>query len=125
VGVLAPEVDYLTYGYSLPLLMALFLASWPHGMAGKMLLGALALLPFQAFSVIFAWLKQVAIQAGPALAAQVDFGDTGRNLIGLGYQFGSLVLPTLVPVVIWLLLDRKLISTLLVEAYLDRAEPDA
>lgn len=125
VGVLVAEADYLTYGYSLPLLMALFLASWPPRMAGKMVLGALALLPFQSFSVIFAWLKQVAILAGPAIAAQTDFGDTGRNLIGLGYQFGSLVLPTLVPVVLWLILDRKLVSTLLVEAYLNRAEPDA
>lgn len=123
VGLLTAEADYLIYGYSLPLLLALFLASRPSHMAAKMAVGALALLPFQSASVLFAWLKQIAIQAGPAIAAQAGYGDTARNVIGLGYQFGSLVLPTLVPVVIWLVLDRKLVSTMLVEAYLERAEP--
>jgi len=124
VALLTPEADYLTYGYGLPLLSALFLASMPHGMVTKMLLAALALLPFQIVSVLFAWLKEVAIGAGPAVAAQTGFGEQSREVIALGYQFGTLVLPTLAPVVLWLALDRKLISTLLVEAYLERAKPD-
>jgi hypothetical protein len=124
VALLTPEADYLTYGYGLPLLMALFLASHPHGMAGKMLLAAVALLPLQAISLLFAWLKEVAITAGPSVADQIGFGELAREVIALGYQFGTLVLPTLAPVVLWLALDRKLLSTLLVEAFLERAEPD-
>jgi len=121
-ALLTLETEFLSYGYGLPLLAALLLASWPRGMAWKMAVGTVALMPFQAVSVLFAWLKQVAIQAGPAVAAQADFSETSRNLIGLGYQFGSLVLPTLVPVVLWLILDRKLVSTLVLEAYLEKAK---
>lgn len=123
-ALLTAEADYRVIGYGLPMLLALFLASRPHAMAVKMLIGALALLPFQAWSIVFTWLKQVAILAGPAVTAQLQFGETARNLIGLAYQFGTLVLPPLLPVVLWLLLDRKLFSTLLVEAYLERAEPE-
>lgn len=124
VALLTPEVDYLTYGYGLPLLLALFFASRPHGLAGKLVLAVLALLPLQAISLLFAWLKEVAISAGPAVAAQAGFGEWSREIVALGYQFGTLILPPLAPVVLWLALDRKLLSTLLVEAFLERAEPD-
>lgn len=123
IALVQVDAHYLTYGYGLPLLMALFLASRPPHMLAKMMAGAVALLPFQAASVIFAWWKEIAISLGPTLADQVTMGDLGRNLIGLGYQFGALVLPTMVPVLLWLFLDRKLVTTLVMEAYLERAEP--
>lgn len=123
MALLTPEAAFMSYGYGLPLLMALFLASRPPRFALKILIGALALLPFQGLSIVFDWLKQLAIVAGPAYSEQLGIGELGRNLIGLGYQFGTLILPTLVPVVIWLALDRKLISTMLLEAYLDTAQP--
>jgi hypothetical protein len=123
VPLLTPEADYLTYGYGLPLLIALFLSSRAYGLAGKMALGVVALLPFQAISILFAWLKEAVIVAGPAAAAQTGFSEAASEGVALGYQFGTLVLPTLVPIALWLALDRTLISTLLVEAYLERAEP--
>ncbi len=124
IALLTAEADYLTIGYGLPLLCALLLASWPARLATKLAWGAAALLPFQVCSVVFTWWKQIAISSGPVLASQIQVGEFGRNLIGLGYQFGTLVLPTLIPVVLWLALDRKLISTLLMEAYLERARPE-
>lgn len=123
-ALLSPEADYRVIGYGLPMLLAMLLASRPRGMAIKMLIGALALLPFQIWSLCFTWLKQVAIQAGPAVAAQAQFSESARNLIALAYQFGILVLPPMIPVILWLLMDRRFFSTLLVEAYLERAEPE-
>jgi hypothetical protein len=110
VALLTPEAGYLTYGYGLPLLLALFLASMPREMPAKMAMAAVVLIPFQVFSIVFSWLKDVAIVAGPAVVDQTGFGDTAREAIALGYQFGTLILPTLVPVVLWLAFDRSIIS---------------
>lgn len=121
---LVAEADYRAVGYGLPLLLALLLASRPRRMPAKMAAGILLLVPFQVWSVCFTWLKQAVILAGDGVAAQAGFGASGRELVALGYQFGYLVLPSLAPVAIWLALDRKLLPTLLVEGYLERAEPD-
>ncbi|MHB9021057.1 MAG: exosortase H-associated membrane protein [Halothiobacillus sp.] len=110
VALLTPEASYLTYGFGLPLMMALFLASMPRRTALKMAVAALALQPFQVFSIMFSWLKDVAIVAGPEVVSQTGFGEFGREAIALGYQFGTLILPTLAPVVLWLMLDRSLLA---------------
>lgn len=123
VGMLTPEVNLLSYGYSTPLLTALFLATFAQNTPVKILLGWLFLLPFQTASVFFTWLRQIAIDAGPDIVSQLAFSVFSRNLIALVYQFGTLVLPTLVPVLIWLFLDGKLMPALLLGAYLEEADP--
>ncbi len=112
VALLTPEADYLTYGFGLPLMIALFLASGRRKVLFKMLLAMALLLPFTVFSVFFSWLKDVAIVAGPAVAGQVNFGELGRNAIALAYQFGTLILPTLAPIAIWLALDYSVLARL-------------
>lgn len=106
VALLTPEADYLTFGYGLPLMVALFMASGIGRSLLKIPLAAVLLLPFTVFGVTFSWLKDVAIVAGPVAASQVHFGEIGRDVIALAYQFGVLILPTLAPIVIWLALDR-------------------
>jgi len=114
VAVLSLDVGFLKYGYGLPLLMALLCASRAKGIFIKACLGALALLPFQIWGVCLDWLKQAAIDTRAA-----PFSPLAHELIAFGYQFGYLVLPALVPVLLWVAMDRRFLTTFILEAALD------
>jgi hypothetical protein len=120
VAVFSPEVGFLKYGYGLPLLIALLFASDAKCLFTKVCIGAVALLPFQVFGVCFDWLKQLAIETGA-----VSFSPMARELIAFGYQFGYLVLPALVPVLLWAAMDRRFLATILMEAALEGSVPDS
>ena len=117
VAAMVAEANPLLYTYGLPLFAALLLASGEAKRWRKLMLGALALIPFQAWGICFDLLKQVAITAGPAVAAQTGFSPWQRESIALGYQLGTLILPTVSPVALWLALNRQFIPMLM----LDRA----
>lgn len=123
VAELAPEVSVLTYCYGLPLLAALFLAARAKRLWWKLPVCAVGLLPFQAWGVCFAWLLQVAVQSGPHTRAVTYFTDWDVNLIGLGNQIGFLLLPTLVPMLMWLYLERSFVITVAVEGAMDGSVP--
>ena len=118
IGEATVEAGLLKYCYGTALFVALLLASWPHGVGWKLPLGIAALVPFQAFSICADWLLHVATRLGPSTAVQTGFGPVTTNLIGAAYQLGFLMLPTLVPVLLWLALDRKLVATVLLEGAL-------
>jgi uncharacterized protein (DUF3820 family) len=102
-GVLVPEVGVLIYTYGSALLIALMLAA--RAAPWKIVAGAALLLPFQSWSVAFDFLRQV-IGLGPEISAQAGLAHW-REGIALGYQVGSLILPTLVPVVVCGILCRS------------------
>src|SRR4051812_19869481 len=97
-AVLAPEVGALIYTYGTALLIALMLAA--RARASKMLAAAALLLPFQGWGLAFDFLAQVGIGLGPDIAAQAGLADWRREAIALGYQIGSVILPTLAPVML-------------------------
>ena len=115
VADLSPEAVVLTYCYGLPLLVALFVAARAKGLWWKLPLCAAALLPFQAWGVCLSWLLQVAVQAGEFTRAKTYFSAWDQNLIALGYQFGFLLMPTLVPLLLWLFFERRFVITVAVE----------
>lgn len=119
IAELTPEVSVLTYCYGLPLLVALLLAARAKGLWWKLPTCAVALLPFQAWGVCFAWLLQVAVQSGPQTRAVTYFNAWDVNLIGLGNQIGFLLLPTLVPMLMWLYLERSFVITVAVEGAME------
>jgi hypothetical protein len=103
------EANPSLYTYGLCLFTALMLASnGRHGLY-KVPLGFLILLPIQAWGISLDLLKQVAITASPEIVIQTGFTAWQRELIALGYQFGNLILPTLGPVLIWLVLNPKVL----------------
>ena len=55
---------------------------------------------------------QVAVSLGPEVAAQAGVVGWRREAVVLGYQLGSLVLPSVVPVVLWAALNRPFIASL-------------
>ena len=118
LGNLAPEVNGLVYAYGVPLLAALLMASRTRRIWWKLPAGMLALVPFQAWGICFTWLLQVAVVAGGETRAQTQLGAWESNLIVASYQFGFLILPTLMPVLLWLAFDRRVVARAMIEGAL-------
>jgi hypothetical protein len=105
------DVNLLIYSFGLPLFAALTLAAreprWPRILA----IGYGVSLPFVVWGAIAEFLRTVAIASGPKIAAQTGFVAWQREIIAFAYQFGSLILPAVVPAVLFVVLHR---------AYLER-----
>ena len=108
VALLLPEVNPLLYTFGLPFFLALMLAARARWWA--ILAGAVALLPFQGWGIAFDLLVQLAARLGPDVAAQARLLGWQREAIALGYQLGSLVFPTLVPIILWGVFNRGFIA---------------
>jgi hypothetical protein len=115
-GVVAVEVNALLYSFGLPMFAALTLAAreprWPRALA----IGYVALVPAIALGVLADFLKSIAITAAPQVASQAGFSPIQRELIAFAFQFGSLIVPTVVPAIAWVLTHR---------GFLERIRPAA
>jgi len=118
-ALLLPEVNPLLYTYGLGFFLALMLAARVRWW--KVLAGIALLLPFQSWGIAFDFLAQVAIKLGPDIRAQTGLSGWRVEAIALGYQVGTLILPTLVPVVLWALFSRKFIESLMRSRAFDTA----
>src|SRR5207253_2289712 len=98
------------YSFGLPMLAALILAArQPHPLR-KLFLGYAELAPFFAWGLVAEFLKRLAFDSGPSVAAQTGFDPLQREAIAFAYQFGSLILPTVAPAVFWVLTHRKFLE---------------
>ena len=111
-GVLTVDVNMLLYAFGLPLFVALTLAAREAGWWRLLVLGYLAMLPFIAWGVMADFLKNIAITVSPLVASQTGFGAVDRDIIAFAYQFGSLILPAVVPAVAWVLMHRAFLEQL-------------
>ena len=110
------DVNPARYAYGLPIFLALLLAARGTGRLMRGVVGYLVLLPAQAFSLSMYALMQL------VLAAQVNarllrIAPWQLELLVYGYQVGSLVVPTLAPILVWLWLDRQFVSKVVVPAW--------
>jgi hypothetical protein len=64
------------------------------------------------WGVLADFLKGIAIVAPAVIASQTGFTGVQREIIAFGYQFGSLILPAVVPGVLWVLLHRAFLERL-------------
>ena len=62
------------------------------------------------WGVLADFLKNIAITSGPLVASQTGFAPWQREAIAFAYQFGSLILPTVVPAVAWVLTHRAFLE---------------
>jgi glucan phosphoethanolaminetransferase (alkaline phosphatase superfamily) len=118
---MAPQVNYRTYGYGLALLWALLLASRPQRLWAKLALGTVILVPSQAISMCFRWLREALLTTGPDVWQQTGLPRWVAEVIAYGYQFGFLMLTPLVPVLLWAVLDRAFVRQVWAEATLAAA----
>lgn len=123
-GEITVEADPAHYAYGLPLFLALLLASRARHLPTRALAGYALLLIPQAFSLTLDVLKQMAV-AAPGGAAQLGIAQWQLEAIALGYQLGTLVVPTLAPVALWLWFDRAFFISVLVQGWLSRRADEA
>ena len=111
-AVLSVESNVLLFSFGLPMLAALILAAQEPHRVWMLLVGYAVLLPFQTFSVVADFLKNAAILAGPAVASQTNLNAWQREVIAFCYQFGTLILPTVAPTIVWVLMHRRFLERL-------------
>jgi hypothetical protein len=68
------------------------------------------LIPFHTWGVFADALKQLALTMGPAISSQTGFSAFQREVIAFAYQFGTLILPTVIPAIIWVLAHRPFLE---------------
>jgi hypothetical protein len=106
------DVNLLLYSFGMPMLAALILAAREPTWKRHLVIGYLVLVPFIAWGGLADFLKNVAITAGPQLASQTGFSAPQREVIAFAFQFGSLILPAIVPAIVWVLMHRRFLERL-------------
>ena len=96
------EVPAATYTFGLAIFLALALAVKGWRQPARLALGIAILLPLPAVGIAFDALRQLG--SAPQLAELLGWRGGTREAIALGYQVGSLLLPTLAPIATWLAL---------------------
>ena len=110
--VLGFHLNPLIYSYSLPLVAALMLATPGQDKWLNLLWGILLVLPAEVFSMVFSVLKTLTFDVGHAFQVQQGISQTGADAIALGYQVGTLLLPMIMPLIVWVGLNRAFIVRL-------------
>jgi len=108
------DINPLLYSYSLPFASALILAT-PCGWIKKLSALCIAyavLLLVQSWGVCFHVAKTLIYQAGPEIQARLHVQPITQIVVGLGYQFGYLILPGLSPLVVWIVLFREFVFSI-------------
>lgn len=105
-------VNPLVYTYGLPLLFGLVMGSnvsWLRK-AMIMLIGYTVITGVQIWGVVWVSLKMLAFNFGEQSHAVVSAHGVSDAAIALGYQLGTLILPPLAPIFVWVLSNRPLVE---------------
>jgi len=114
VGLLEPTLNPMVYGYSLPLIGGLLMAT-PLTTGRRWLQFLVALLAVwltQAFGIVAEALKSLAFDSGREGGAAIAAAGLAPDAIAFAYQFGYLILPAVVPAALWIALNRGYIEAL-------------
>lgn len=105
-------INPLVYSYGLPLLFGLVMGSdvsWMRKLT-IMLIGYAVITLVQIWGVVFESLKMLAFNFGAQTHDIIlNHGMTDSG-IALGYQLGTLILPALAPIFVWVLSNRPLVE---------------
>ncbi|MEO7917482.1 MAG: exosortase H-associated membrane protein [Dokdonella sp.] len=115
VAYLEPVLNPMVYGYSLPLFVGLAMAT-PIGLLRRIRQFALALVVIwlaQSFGLVAEALKVIAFSSGPPGEKAIAAAGLPLEGIALTYQFGYLILPAVVPIALWIGLNRDFIELLI------------
>lgn len=107
------SINPMIYGYCVPLFAGLVMATplLGRGRVLQMLIGIPTLWLVQTFGVVSEAFKTLGIQLAEGGATLQRLGYS-LDVIALCYQFGYLILPPLVPAVLWILFNRSFIEEL-------------
>jgi hypothetical protein len=105
-------VNPLIFSYGLPLLFGLVMGS-DVGWMRKifiLLLGYVTITAVQIWGVVWQSLKMLAFNFGDQAYQVVQDAGISDSAIALSYQLGSLILPALAPIFVWVLTNRRLVE---------------
>ncbi|MEP6942803.1 MAG: exosortase H-associated membrane protein [Betaproteobacteria bacterium] len=100
--------NYRLFSFGLPLLAAMILAAREPRPLRRLAIGYALLIPAQTFSVVADFLKNLLSE--PGITSQLTFQPWQRELITFCYQFGTLILPTVAPAIVWVLMHRRFLE---------------
>lgn len=105
-------INPLVYSYGLPLLFGLVMGSdvsWLRKLT-IMLIGYAVITLVQIWGVVFESLKMLAFNFGAQTHDIILNHGMTDSAIALGYQLGTLILPALAPIFVWVLSNRPLVE---------------
>mgnify|MGYP001825290590 CR=1 FL=1 len=105
-------INPLIFSYGLPLLFGLVMGSnvrWRRKL-GLLLVGYVVITAVQVWGVVWESLKLLAYNFGEHTLAVVASHGISDTVIALCYQLGTLILPPLAPVLVWVLGNRPLVE---------------
>lgn len=108
-GQLAFEINPLKYTYGFPLFLALVF-SVKGNYSDKIwhvLIGYFVTLLAQIWGICFDITRHLLFEFNGVYAAYFELTSVGKMLISLGSQLGFLLLPSLVPIMLWSILENK------------------
>ena len=116
-GDLVFTINPLIYSYGLPLFTALAIAAPEHPADEDFkwrswLWGLPLLLAAQVWGVCFDVLKTLLYTLGPEISTQMAFSSFAKDGVGLGYQLGYLIFPSVLPLTIWVVQYRSFLADL-------------
>jgi len=105
-------VNPLIFSYGLPLLFGLVMGSDVSWLRKGviMLIGYAVITAVQIWGVVWQSLKMLAFNFGEQSHAIVMAHGVSDASIALGYQLGTLILPALAPIFVWVLSNRPLVE---------------
>lgn len=105
-------VNPLIYGFGLPLLFGLVMASGVSFLRKMaiLLFGYVCIMLIQVWGVVWQTMKMLAFNFGPDAHQLVIDSGVSDEVIAMCYQLGVLIFPPLVPIVLWVLANWELIE---------------
>lgn len=105
-------VNPLIYGFGLPLLFGLVMASGVAFLrkALILLIGYIVVMLVQVWGVVWQSMKMLAFNFGPDAHQVVVSAGISDEVIALCYQLGVLIFPPLAPIILWVLANWKLVE---------------
>ncbi len=113
VALLTWSVNPMIYGYGVPLLFGLIMAT-PRLTAlqrtVQMMFGYTILVLVQVWGICWEILKDMALKMGPLASRVISELGLPENLVALCYQLGYLIMPAVVPLMLWILMNRRFLD---------------
>jgi hypothetical protein len=105
-------VNPLIYGYGLPLLFGLVMASETRFMHKILVLlgGYAVIMLVQVWGVVWQSLKMLAFNFGPEVQQVIEAAGISETAIAMAYQLGVLIFPPLAPVILWVLANWRMVE---------------
>ncbi|MGV6851872.1 MAG: exosortase H-associated membrane protein [bacterium] len=114
VGTIFLNSNPLIYGYGLPMIFGLVMSSpiSRNQSIKQLVIGTATVFFVQCWGISWEILKKLQFQAGPEGQAAIAGLGLNQEVIAFFYQMGYLIFPSILPVIVWVLMNRVFVEGL-------------